>query len=86
VKGSEVLFAGEPGIGKSTLLIQLASSITEEKKKEVGESSGGAGAQSDVVYISEEENREQIAARARRLGLQLKGISLICDTDCDAAG
>ena len=60
VKGSVVLFAGEPGIGKSTLLLQLASSIG----KDVGR----------VVYISGEENAQQIALRGKRLALPLSEI------------
>ena len=71
VKGSVVLLAGEPGIGKSTLLLQLASSI--------------ANGANSVVYLSGEENPEQIAARAHRLDLNTKNIFLICDVNLDNA-
>jgi DNA repair protein RadA/Sms len=56
-----VLLAGEPGIGKSTLLLQLGAAVT--------------GAGRDVVVASGEESRAQVAARARRLGLDVDGIS-----------
>eukprot|EP01038_Epipyxis_sp_PR26KG_P008936 gene8936-12051_t len=68
-KGSVVLFSGEPGVGKSTLLLQLASDI--------GKKFNGA------VYISGEENAEQIASRANRLSLSLKNLYLICETDSE---
>jgi DNA repair protein RadA/Sms len=72
VKGSVVLLAGEPGMGKSTLLLQLAASVVENSKRR-------------VVYLSGEENSEQIAARAKRLGLDTSDIFLICDIDADEA-
>lgn len=73
VRGSTVLLAGEPGIGKSTLLIQLAQNLVKT----------GCGT---VVYISGEENPQQIAARAARLNLSADGIFLLCDVDVDRAG
>ncbi len=54
VPGSIVLIGGDPGIGKSTLLLQYLSSISQSKP---------------VLYVSGEESAEQIAVRARRLGL-----------------
>lgn len=71
VRGSVVLMAGEPGVGKSTLLLQIASSMTNSN--------------SSVVYISGEENPQQIVLRANRLGLQQDRIFLICDVDIDKA-
>ncbi len=53
VPGSVVLIAGQPGIGKSTLLMQLAASVAKTKR---------------VIYISGEESAEQVAMRATRLG------------------
>jgi DNA repair protein RadA/Sms len=78
VKGSVVLLAGEPGIGKSTLLLQMASSIA----------SGGGGAGdtgAGVIYMSGEENKEQVAARAHRLKVSLQNLFLLCDGDIDSA-
>lgn len=54
VPGSIVLIGGDPGIGKSTLLLQYLSSISQNKP---------------VLYVSGEESAEQIAVRAKRLGL-----------------
>jgi len=54
VPGSVVLIGGEPGIGKSTLLLHLLGSIAEDGKK--------------VLYVSGEESARQIKMRARRLG------------------
>ncbi|WP_416896461.1 MAG: DNA repair protein RadA [Minwuia sp.] len=55
VQGSAVLIGGDPGIGKSTLLLQAAARL--------------AGAGGNVVYVSGEEATAQVAMRARRLGL-----------------
>lgn len=73
VKGSTVLLAGEPGIGKSTLMIQLANNLASKKL-------------GTVVYISGEENPQQIAARAARLRLSTDDIFVLCDVDMDRAG
>lgn len=75
VRGSISLLAGDPGIGKSTLLLQLASSIANDK----------SAMDRTVVYISGEENPEQIAARAKRLNLSARKTFLICDIDVDNA-
>ncbi len=56
--GQAIVLGGEPGIGKSTLLLQALAGLTR-------------GASSRVLYASGEESREQIAARARRLGLDV---------------
>jgi DNA repair protein RadA/Sms len=60
VPGSVVLLAGAPGIGKSTLLLQLASNLT--------------GAGRPCLLVSGEEAQAQVAARARRLGLAVDGV------------
>jgi hypothetical protein len=73
VRGSAVLLAGEPGIGKSTLMMQLAEDVAKQKR-------------GCVVYVSGEENAAQIAARAVRLGCATDDIYLICDVDADRAG
>ncbi len=54
VPGSVTLLGGEPGIGKSTLLLQMASAV--------------AGAGGRVLYVSAEESRQQVRLRAERLG------------------
>jgi len=72
VKGSVVLLAGEPGVGKSTLLLQMAASLVKDKHGQ-------------VVYISGEESAEQIVSRARRLGINVADLFLICDIDADDA-
>jgi DNA repair protein RadA/Sms len=56
VAGSAVLVAGDPGIGKSTLLLQAAASLAKAGRR--------------VLYVSGEEAVDQVRLRARRLGLQ----------------
>ena len=63
-KRSAILLGGEPGIGKSTLLLQTAASVA------------ASGAQ--VLYISGEESAAQIKERADRLELSCNGISILC--------
>lgn len=65
IKGSLVLIGGAPGMGKSTLLLQVAKTL--------------AG-QIPVLYICGEESPEQIKLRASRLGVQGKGIKLFTET------
>lgn len=55
VKGSVILIGGEPGIGKSTIMLQISAILTNEKKK--------------VIYFSGEESYSQIKIRADRLGI-----------------
>lgn len=69
VPGSVTLLGGEPGIGKSTLLLQVASHL---------------GVRQPVLYVSGEESASQIALRAHRLELRLDGIQAACETDLDA--
>lgn len=68
--GSVTLLGGEPGIGKSTLLLQIASVL------------GETGV--DVVYVSGEESPEQIALRAARLSLAGEGVALLSETNIEA--
>jgi DNA repair protein RadA/Sms len=70
IPGSVTLLGGEPGIGKSTLLLQLANHVAQ------GEA---------VLYLSAEESAAQIGSRARRLGLNAHGLEVVADTDLDAA-
>lgn len=65
VAGSVNLLAGQPGIGKSTLLLQLAYNISKNTK---------------VLYVSGEESVRQVALRAERLGAQHKSLQLAVST------
>ena len=69
VKGSLVLLSGDPGIGKSTLLLQICNFLGKDYQ---------------VLYISGEESRRQIKLRAERLHVDTDNLSLIADTDCGA--
>ena len=68
VKGSLVLLGGEPGIGKSTLILQICDKIKGEGK---------------VLYVSGEESAEQIKMRADRLGINNDDILFLGETDID---
>lgn len=70
VPGSVVLIGGDPGIGKSTLLLQAVASLA----------GGGSGEALDCVYVSGEESLEQIKLRAHRLGLAASGLRLAAAT------
>ncbi len=70
VPGSLVLVAGEPGVGKSTLLLQMAASLAAR-----GET---------VVYVTAEESVEQVAVRARRIGQASDRLLLFPETSCEA--
>lgn len=71
VKGSLTLVGGDPGIGKSTLLLQICRYQANAGKK--------------VVYVSGEESLKQIKMRAERLGGFEKDVWLLCETDIHAA-
>lgn len=66
--GGAVLLGGEPGIGKSTLLLQLAGQVAASGRR--------------TVYVSGEESLGQLAARARRLGLDAPGLMAVSTTSC----
>ena len=72
VPGQAILIAGEPGIGKSTLLLQLANRLSQ------------ASSRTSVLYVSGEESAYQIAIRAQRLGVKNKGIQILEETDTDS--
>lgn len=67
VEGQIILIAGVPGIGKSTLMLELASSFAKRNN--------------EVLYISGEENIHQIALRAERLSIKDPNITILCETD-----
>ncbi|MDD5288628.1 MAG: DNA repair protein RadA [Dehalococcoidales bacterium] len=69
VPGSLILIGGEPGIGKSTLLLQASALLAKIHGK--------------VVYVSGEETPNQIKIRARRLGIEGDGLYLLAETDID---
>ena len=71
VPGSVALLAGEPGVGKSTLLLQLARYLSE----------GGR----QVAYVSGEESPHQIKLRSERLGFAGDRVFLVTETDVDQA-
>ena len=66
VKGSLVLLGGEPGIGKSTLILQLCDKIAKDGK---------------VLYVSGEESAEQVKIRADRLNIHNDNIMFLGETD-----
>lgn len=71
VKGSLVLIGGEPGIGKSTLILQLCDKIAK-------------GEDEKVLYVSGEESAEQVKLRADRLQIHNDHILFLGETDIDA--
>ena len=70
VAGSLVLVGGDPGIGKSTLLLQMCYNLSAEGK--------------DVLYISGEESLKQIKLRADRIGKCSGTLKLLCETSLDS--
>ena len=72
VQGSLTLVGGDPGIGKSTLLLQVCHNLSEAGHK--------------VLYISGEESKVQIKMRADRLGTFSEHMLLLCETNLDIIG
>jgi DNA repair protein RadA/Sms len=68
--GSLLLVGGDPGIGKSTLLLQVAMAL--------------AGAGRRVLYVAGEESEEQVRMRAARLGAIPEALLVLCETDLEA--
>ena len=71
--GSLVLIGGGPGLGKSTLLIQLAAIMAAGPPWAASEDTPLAGASERVLYISGEESEDQLADRAERLKVWCTG-------------
>ncbi len=71
VHGGVTLLGGEPGVGKSTLLLQVCAAMAKQGKS--------------VLYISGEESSGQLALRGRRLGLMTRGLDLLCESDLPAS-
>lgn len=68
VQGSLILVGGDPGIGKSTLLLQICENAGREHK---------------ILYVSGEESEGQIKIRAKRLGVKTENLYLISETDVE---
>ncbi|MBQ3471306.1 MAG: DNA repair protein RadA [Clostridia bacterium] len=68
VKGSLILVGGDPGIGKSTLLLQICQRVGEDNK---------------ILYVSGEESEGQIKIRAERLGVTTENLYLVTETDVE---
>ena len=66
VKGSLVLISGDPGIGKSTILLQICEYL---------------GREHNILYVSGEESARQIKLRANRLGVTSDGLKILTETD-----
>ena len=69
VDSSAVLLSGEPGIGKSTLLLQICSELSKSRK---------------VLYVSGEESKGQLKLRAQRLNISGDSLYLLTETDLDS--
>ena len=69
VPGSVVLIGGDPGIGKSTLLLQAMAALAAEQA---------------ILYVTGEESPRQVSLRARRLGLAEAGVDLLAETRTEA--
>lgn len=70
VPGSLILVGGDPGIGKSTLLLQMSDALVKKKCK--------------VLYISGEESAKQLKLRADRLGVLSADLYVLCETNMDS--
>ena len=69
VDGAVILLGGDPGIGKSTLLLQTVALMAKKRK---------------VLYVSGEESAQQVALRAQRLGLDADGVHLLAEIRLEA--
>lgn len=79
VPGAVVLMAGEPGVGKSTLLLDVAATFAR------GAEARAAGSTRDVLYVTGEESAAQVKLRADRIGADADTLYLAAETDLGAA-
>ncbi len=75
VQGSVVLIGGDPGIGKSTLLLQASAAIGRDWQD--------AGAEHPVLYVTGEESPRQVSLRAHRLALRAQAVRLLAETNVE---
>lgn len=68
VPGGVMLLSGDPGVGKSTLVLQIAAAVAKEQS---------------VLYVSGEESDRQLKMRAERLGVGATNLSVLAETDAD---
>ncbi len=68
VKGQTILISGEPGIGKSTLLLKIANHLSKHQ---------------NIIYASGEESASQISVRAKRMGVDSENLFILNSTDVD---
>ena len=79
VPGSVSLLTGEPGVGKSTILLQLAHSLARSASTPNDQQFAGP-----VLYVTGEESPVQVKLRADRMGVNGQGILLLAETDVDS--
>lgn len=95
VPGSAVLVGGAPGIGKSTLLLQVAATLAGEKGSKEGSAFGVQGSgrnaplnpepqtPNPILYVTSEESARQTALRASRLGVQADKLLVLAETNVE---
>lgn len=79
VPGSAVLVGGEPGIGKSTLLLQMAHELAKPSTQSKGENKSS----SRVLYVTSEESARQTKLRASRLGVDSENLLILAETNVE---
>ena len=77
VQGSAVLLAGEPGIGKSTLLLQISAALSQG----TADILTGEVFERKVLYVSGEESQGQLKLRAKRLGIHSRNLYVLTETN-----
>ena len=88
VEGAVVLIGGDPGIGKSTLLLQALDSMQRNSQNSAKAPSGGsepraAGKRGGFLYVTGEESGAQVALRSRRLGLDHSQVKVLAEIGLD---